>query len=93
MKNRDFLCILSNDKMLEYLGYDYDEFVETTSGMVLNCIYCDDQEMVSSQVQECFKTDKTYVMVYRMVKKDNSFIWIYGKGKHMITEDGKKCCN
>ena len=78
-----------NDKMLEYLGYDYDEFVKATNGMVLNCIYCDDQEMVSSQIQECLTTDKTYVMVYRMVKKDNSFIWIYGKGKHMITEDGR----
>ncbi|MCI9576789.1 MAG: EAL domain-containing protein [Clostridiales bacterium] len=79
-----------NDNMLEYLGYDYDEFVEATDGMVLNCIYSDDREMVSSQFQECLKTEQAYIMVYRMIKKDNSFLWIYDKGKHIITEDGRE---
>ena len=79
-----------NDRMLKLLGYSYENFVSGTDGMVINCIHPSDRERVTKSVDLALQRGETYTITYRMLKKDGSDIWVYDKGRRIVTEDGRK---
>lgn len=79
-----------NKRMLEYLGYTYDEFIEMIRGHIINCIYPADRSYVEAVVAKAFQKEDTYAVTYRMVKKNNSLVWIYEKGRRILTESGRE---
>lgn len=78
-----------NDEMLEYLGFEHDEFIEAIDGLITNCMHPEDRKYVDSVVEESLMYSDEYEVTYRMRKKDNSYIWVKDKGRRIIAENGK----
>lgn len=78
-----------NAKMLQYLGYTYDEFVKDIDGKVINCMHPDDHSQVQAVVTEGLNRNGQYEVQYRMRKKDGSYLWILDKGSRIEAPDGR----
>lgn len=81
-----------NDRMLQYLGYSYKEFVTSIDGMVINGIHPEDRERVTQEVLQAFAKDQDYESRYRMAKKDGSYIHVSDIGRQVQTANGRKVC-
>lgn len=88
----DFPLYYVNDRILSYLGYTYDEFIDVTNGKVINCIHPGDRERVASIVTAEHCTGEDYEFQYRMLKKDGCYIWANAIGKRGKSEDGRAVC-
>lgn len=83
------LCFI-NDRMLEYLGYsDEAEFFKAIGGLVINSVYGEDRQMVKSEVDRQMREAGEYEVVYRMLKKDGSYIWVKDIGRIAGIENGR----
>lgn len=83
------LYFISN-RMLKYLGHTYESYVEATGGLILNGIHPHDQDRVEREIFRSFEKTDTYTVTYRMLKKDDSLLWIYDQGRRILTEDGRE---
>lgn len=81
-----------NDRMLECLGYGYEEFTEAIEGLVVNGMHPEDRDWVSKEVYSAFSAGKDYEVRYRMLKRDGSYIYVNDIGKQVETADGRKVC-
>lgn len=81
-----------NQNMLDYLGFDYDGFVESIGGRVLNGIHPDDRERVCEVVATAFSQGNEYEVQYRMEKRDGSYIWVNDIGKKGLSADNRPVC-
>lgn len=88
----DYPLYYVNDYMLSYLGFTHDEFITAINGKVINCIHPDDRTRVDNLVTEAFSIGNTYEVRYRMLKKDNSYIWVNDVGKKISSIDGRPVC-
>lgn len=79
-----------NDRMLEILGYTYEELVLATDEKMLNMIYTEDREYAEKGIREQLKNNNEYEVIYRVVGKNNRLIWINDLGKKIITVDGRE---
>lgn len=59
-----------NDRMLDCLGYTYEEFSQDSQGMVGNCIHPQDRERVYGVVRDAFGKVRDYGVRYRIRKKE-----------------------
>lgn len=79
-----------NDNLIRHLGYDsYEEFAADIQGMVGNCIHPEDREHVNHVVSESLAVSDHYEVVYRMLAKGGSFIWVLDRGG-LTTDRGRK---
>lgn len=81
-----------SERMLDFLGYTYEEFVKTIEGNIVNCIYPAEQKQVQEQVEKAFSCGDEYHATYRMVKKDGSYVWVEDIGKKGVADDGRSVC-
>ncbi len=81
-----------NQNMLDYLGFDYDGFVESTDGFLVNGIHPDDRERVCRTVEAAFSRGGEYEVQYRMKKCDGAYIWVNDIGKKGVSPDGRAVC-
>jgi len=79
-----------NNKMLEILGYTYEELIAVTDEKMMNVIYTADQQRVEESIMEQIQEKNEYEIVYRVVGKNNRLIWVNDIGKKIITNDGRK---
>lgn len=79
-----------NDKMLEILGYTYDELIKATDEKMINIIYEEDRDYVEKSIKEQLRETGEYEVIYRAVGKNNRLIWVNDLGKQIITVDGRK---
>ncbi len=86
----DFPLFYVNDNMAAMLGYDnIDEFRAAIDGMVINTVHPDDREMVAKDIGENYQPGDIYETIYRMPRKDGSWIIIINKGKVIQIENGR----
>lgn len=79
-----------NDNLIRHLGYaSYEEFVEDIGGLVENGMHPEDRDYVNRVVETSLSCGDTYEVVYRMLKKDGSFIWVQDRGR-VTTDGGRK---
>ena len=79
-----------NRRMLEYLGYsDETEFMETTRGLIINCIHPEERAGTEQSIAEQLERGDEYVVEYRMQKKNGTYIWVHDAGHRSISEDGR----
>lgn len=78
-----------NDKMLDILGYTYEELIEATDEKMINTIYAGDQDRVQASIIAGFQAKGEYQLEYRAVGKDYRIIWVHDIGRKIITEDGR----
>ena len=81
---------LVSDKLLELLGYTYEEFMKKTGGNVLNRIWKEDLEEVMAAVKRQCREGKEFEVEYRMLKKDGNFLWVYDRGRIIDIQGEKK---
>ena len=79
-----------NNKMLEILGYTYEELIAVTDEKMINVIYTADQQRVEESIVEQIQEKNEYEIVYRVVGKNNRLIWVNDIGKKIITNDGRE---
>ena len=79
-----------NDNLIRHLDYDsYEEFAADIQGMVGNGIHPEDREHVNHVVSESLAVSDHYEVVYRMLAKGGSFIWVLDRGC-LTTDRGRK---
>lgn len=78
-----------NDKMLDILGYTYDELLVATDEKMLNTIYEPDRKMVEESITRQFAEKNEYEIEYRAIGKDDRIIWVKDIGRKIITEGGR----
>ena len=81
-----------NDRMLDCLGYTYEEFSQDSQGMVGNCIHPQDRERVYGGVRDAFGKVRDYGVRYRIRKKNGRYIYVYETGNFAQAEDGRDIC-
>ena len=81
-----------NDRMLDCLGYTYEEFSQDSQGMVGNCIHPQDRERVYGVVRDAFGKVRDYGVRYRIRKKNGRYIYVYETGDFAQAEDGRDIC-
>lgn len=81
-----------NDRMLDCLGYTYEEFSQDSQGMVGNCIHPQDRERVYGVVRGAFGKVRDYGVRYRIRKKNGRYIHVYETGNFAQAEDGRDIC-
>ena len=79
-----------NNKMLEILGYTYEELIAVTDEKMMNVIYTEDRQRVDESIVEQIREKNEYEIVYRVVGKNNRLIWVNDIGKKIITNDGRE---
>lgn len=85
-----FLLYVINEKMLDILGYTYEELKAETGEKMLNTIYEEDRQMVEESIARQFEEKQEYEVEYRAVGKGGKLIWINDIGKKVITDDGRE---
>lgn len=88
----DFPLYYVNDRMLDCLGYTYEEFSQDSQGMVGNCIHPQDRERVYGVVRDAFGKVRDYGVRYRIRKKNGRYIHVYETGNFAQAEDGRDIC-
>ena len=78
-----------NNKMLDILGYTYDELVDATDDKMINIIYGPDRESVEESIAAQIEKNGEYETEYRIVRRDGSLLWINDMGRKITTEDGR----
>lgn len=79
-----------NNKMLEILGYTYEELIAVTDEKMMNVIYTADQQRVEESIGEQIQEKNEYEIVYRVVGKNDRLIWVNDIGRKIITNDGRE---
>lgn len=78
------------EKMLEILGYTYEELIAVTDEKMMNVIYTADQQRVEESIVEQIQEKNEYEIVYRVVGKNNRLIWVNDIGKKSLQMMGEK---
>lgn len=86
----DFPLYTINDKMLNILGYTFEELIEATDEKMINIIYEEDREATEQEILRQFEQKDEYEVIYRAVGKGNRLIWINDIGKKILTEEGRE---
>ena len=79
-----------NDRMLEILGYTYEELVAATDEKMMNIIYEEDQKRVEESIGQQFLNGNEYEVEYRIIGKGRKLTWVNDIGKKIVTEDGRE---
>ena len=87
---KGFPLYIINDEMLGYLGYTYDEMVRETKEMIIETIAPEDRERVERYVLEQVRRTGEYEIQYRLLKRGGERMWVFDKGRKIMTEEGRE---
>lgn len=88
--NDSFDIVCFNQTLIEYLGYTHEEFKKKTRGRFLDFIYAEDRERVKEEVKTQLSEKGIYEVYYRIIKNDETTVWIYDIGKCEVNEKGER---
>lgn len=87
---KGFPIFYIDSQLLNYLGFTYVEFAKKTEGLFINAIFEEDRERVEKSINQQINLNNKYEVKYRILKKDQGFIWVIDKGNVANTVDGKR---
>lgn len=90
MDNEDLDIVCFNQTLIEYLGYTHEEFKQKTHGRFLDFIFEEDRERVKEEVRAQLSEKGIYEIYYRIIKSDETIVWIYDIGKYEVNEKGER---
>lgn len=79
-----------NDKMLEILGYSYEELLAVSGEKMLNVIYEADRDRVEKEIYRQLAEGEQYETEYRLITKDGSLLWINDIGRKIVVDSGRE---
>ncbi len=76
----------ANEQIIRLLGYDNIEDLSCgIDGLVSNTVHPDDLERVTADLTRCARTGGSFETIYRMHRKDGSWLWVVGRGRRVQT--------
>ncbi len=90
--NEDGLTTYISPNIEKVYGYSPQEIYEAEQNLWFGRIHKDDLNNVKKAFKELFSDDKIFDVVYRIQRKDNSWIWLHDRGLTTYEEDGTKYC-
>ncbi len=87
---KGFPLFYVNDNMLHFLGYDTKAgLVAAIDGMGINTVHPDDRIRVQKDIGDSYHPGMVFETVYRMPRKDGTWLMVVDKGKVICTESGR----
>lgn len=78
-----------NRRMLELLGYTYEEFEAVTGKKRMKIICPDDRRRVQESITGPLEKNNSCQTEYRIIGKNARLIWVHDSSKKIIMEDGR----
>ena len=78
-----------NQKMLDMLGYTYEELLRASEGLLENIIHPEDYPKLWQTMEDAFQKNKEYQKVHRIRRKDGNYLWVYNTGKKQLIEENR----
>ena len=85
----DFPLYSISNRLLEYLGYSYEEYFSITKGDPSLCIHPEDRAKVFEKMRDSLSRHQEYQIRYRVYRKNNTYSWVLERGKWLQVSD--KC--
>lgn len=79
-----------DDKMLDILGYSYEELLAVSGEKMLNVIYEADRDRVEKEIYQQLAQKGQYETEYRLVTKNGHLLWINDIGRKIIVDSGRE---
>lgn len=79
-----------NDKMLDILGYTYDELLAESGEKVANLIFEEDRERVKNWAYHQLKRNEQSEIEYRLISKGGHLVWVNDIGRRIVGDSGKE---
>lgn len=83
-----FPFYFANDNIIQMLGYEKQDFIQTFEKNTSNLIFSEDREQVLSRILSAIEEDQEFKVCYRLVKKDGTIIWVIECGKKTKSNEG-----
>lgn len=83
-----FTLYFANDQIITLLGYDsYQDLYDGISGKLVNTVYVEDRKKVEKDIGDNFYEGFEYTVNYRMVRKNNTLLWVIDRGRVIKAEN------
>ncbi len=79
-----------NEKMLDILGYTYEELLEASGEKTCNLIWKEDKKMVEHWAYEQLKLNEQSEIEYRLTTKAGQPVWVNDIGRRIVADSGKE---
>ncbi len=80
----------ANSRLIELLGYDsLDDLRQGIDGLVANVVHPDDLERITKELTRCSRHGEGFESAYRVHRKDNTWLWVVGRGKRVERSTGE----
>jgi PAS domain S-box-containing protein len=73
----------------EMTGYKSGELILNKKKSYFDIIYKDDRETVRGEIDEAIKWKKSYLLKYRILRKDKKIIWVWDNGEGVFNDNGE----
>ena len=91
-----YRCRMGEERFLEFVsegsllitGYSAAELLKKTAKTFAQMIHREDREKVSLTIQEAITNKSTFVIDYRIKKKNGDFVWVRERGSPVYNEGG-----
>lgn len=89
----EYPCAYINRNLLQFLGYDFEEFLSVTGGSALAFIHETDRKKFLVDLAACFTGGAEYSTEYRAVKSDGSLLHMLEWGQKIKNAHGPDTIN
>lgn len=86
----DFPLYAMNERMLEMLGYTYEEMLEATGEKMISLIHKDDRKQAMQRIYRQISEKHEFSVVYRLVGRNNKATWVMEIGRDTVADDGRR---
>lgn len=84
----DWTMEFISKRVSEITGYQADKFIDNKLHTYASIIHPDDRDEVVETVQDAVEEGEDFAIEYRIVRKDDDIVWVYGHGEAQYDENG-----
>lgn len=86
----EYPLVCFNQALLEYTNSTYEDLVQKTEGKYSKLVYEEDRAMVEKEIRKQLEEKEMYEIYYRIMRNDESFLWVYAIGRYAVNENGER---
>lgn len=85
-----FPLYFANDRFIEMMGYEREEFEEKFRDDTTLFNYTDDKLSMEQKSRQAYNSDSDYIITTRFIRKDGSFIWVELQDRKTTDSEGNE---